>query len=81
MDERRAQDVLPTLIAIAITFIVLDTFFLVLRFISRVLIQKVSIGVDDFLIIPAYCMNVGLCCVAIGMFSSRNDSLLSEKSY
>ena len=42
MDERRARDVLPSLIAVAITFIVLDTFFLMLRFISRTLFQSVD---------------------------------------
>lgn len=76
MDGRRASDVLPSLVAVAITFIVLDTIFIVLRFISRTLIQKASVGLDDLLIVPAYAMNVGLCAIAIGMYSSMYDQLL-----
>ena len=52
-DTRRARDVLPTLIAIAITFLVLDTLFLALRSFSRFFIQKAKLGTDDFLMIPA----------------------------
>ena len=67
-NEQRADDVLPTLISVAIFFIVLDTVVISLRFISRTFIQKAPIGLDDILILPSYAMNIGLCAIAISMF-------------
>ena len=67
MAEETAEEVLGTLVGVAVLFIVLDTFFLFLRFISRSVIKKVTVGADDILMYPGYALNIGLCITAICM--------------
>jgi hypothetical protein len=45
---------------IAITFLVVNTFFTILRFYARSL-TKIAMGWDDYLYIAAYIFNIGLC--------------------
>lgn len=61
-----ADDVLQPLINIAIAFIVLNTLFVGLRFVARLLVKKAELGWDDWLLIPAYILNIGLCAAGIG---------------
>ena len=61
-----ASHVLHGLVITSIVFIILDTFFLALRSISRCLVKKVSVGYDDLLLWSAYVVNIGLCAVGLG---------------
>jgi len=51
---------------VAIAFIILGVFFVGLRYVSRY-IKGLSLGLDDFLILPALIFNITLCGISIGM--------------
>lgn len=93
-----ARDALRPLVIVSCLFIVLDTIFVVLRFVSRNVIKKVEFGWEyvmiyhlenagfysspthvgitvaslanfccsDFLIIPSWVCNIGLCVTGLG---------------
>jgi hypothetical protein len=54
------------LVATSIVFIILETFFVVLRFYAR-RIKRASVGLDDWFIWPALVANVAVCVEAISM--------------
>ena len=54
-----------TTIHTCIAFIVLDTVFVGLRFLSRTVKKGVELGWDDWLILPAWATNIGVCAVSI----------------
>ena len=60
---------------VAILFIVLDTVFVGLRFLSRQL-QTAKYGWDDYLIIPAWLSAVGLMIALLGEWNHRRWSNL-----
>lgn len=56
-----------SVIAVAVLFTVLDLLFAILRELARYR-TKATWGWDDYLIIPALTVNIGLCVHGIGMF-------------
>lgn len=54
----------------AIAFIVVETLFVGLRYVSRYLIRSRS-GADDWLMPLAWLFNVGLCAISLGKIISR----------
>lgn len=64
--------VLHGLVVTCVVFIVLDTFFLALRFVSRCFIKKVPVGYDDLLLWSGYAVNIGLCAVGLGKTTRNN---------
>ena len=63
-------------IAVAITFGVLECFFVALRFLAR-RINKSSPGWDDFLIIPSLVANLSQCSLSIGWSSLLDVDVLT----
>ncbi|KAF1956866.1 hypothetical protein CC80DRAFT_593548 [Byssothecium circinans] len=64
--EYLAEDSGPTLIAISVLFIVLDSIFVALRFYARNLNHS-PIGLDDFIVPFGWFNHVGLCILGITM--------------
>ena len=62
----------------AIAFIVVETLFVGLRYVSRYLIRSRR-GADDFLMPLAWLFNVGLCGISIGKIVFRYSSPLCRK--
>lgn len=58
--DESAASALSPLYATCVAFIILDTLFVVARFISRIFIGKVRLGWDDWWIIPAWLFSVTL---------------------
>lgn len=84
MPEETAKEALQSLVAVCITFLILNSFFVILRFISRFHVKQQKVGWDDILIIAGYVANIGLCVDAFGTLSSRRASmqtLLTMRSY
>ena len=61
-----AEHVLHPLLIVSVVYIVLDSLFVFLRFVSRQLIRKSQLGWDDWLLIPAFVFNLGSCVLGIG---------------
>ena len=60
-DQQTTKQALEGLVAVCITFLILDSFFVILRFISRFHVKQQKIGWDDILIVAGYFTNIGLC--------------------
>ena len=60
-----AKEALQGLLAVCVVFLVLNTFFVVLRFIARLHVKQQQIGLDDVFIIVGYVFNIGLCVDAL----------------
>lgn len=67
MAQETTQEALKGSVAVCIVFLVLNTFFVILRFIARFRLKQSKLGWDDILIIAGYFANVGLCADALGM--------------
>lgn len=67
--DLRRRDIMfydgDNLFATSIIFIVLNTLFFVLRFLSRKLVHDARLGPDDYLMIPAYIFNMACCAMGI----------------
>lgn len=72
MQEETAKQTLQGLIAVCITFFVLNTFFVVLRFISRFHVKQQQLGWDDALTVAGYITNIGLCIDSLGVLIMLN---------
>lgn len=60
-----ASEAMRPLLIVCILYIVLDVFFVSLRFISRFIIRRSEIGWDDWLILPAFICNVAACAAGL----------------
>ena len=63
--DQRADEVLRPLRVVCILFMVLNTLFVVLRFISRNYVKKLELGLDDIMIIPSWICNIGTCTLGL----------------
>ena len=52
-DTQTASEAMKPLVVVCVVYIILDVFFVTLRFISRFIIRRSEVGWDDWLIIPA----------------------------
>ena len=69
------------LVAVAVMFIVLDIICVALRITARYL-SKTSIGLDDYLVVPALIFCVALCAVSMGESVNNNlDNSGPPKSF
>ena len=68
------------LLAVAVAFIVLSTFFVGLRFFARVYLRDMKMGWDDYFIIPGYIAELLMCAGAIGKFFSEVSIVGAAKS-
>ena len=54
------------LLAISAVFVVLDTLFCAARLISRRIVKKIPLGLDDYLIVLSYICCLGMCILGFG---------------
>ena len=64
------EDIGDQIIIAAGVFIALQTIFVVLRFVAR-LIGKSRFGIDDWFIIPSWLSGIGLCVCSICRFADK----------
>ena len=64
-DVQLARDALHPLCVTCIVFIILNTLFVVLRFVSRNFVKRLEVGWDDILIIPSWLCNIGTCILGL----------------
>lgn len=57
--ELSAKETLQSLLSWCIALLILETLFVLLRLVSRLVVKKQELGWDDFLIAPAYLACVG----------------------
>ena len=69
-ETRSAQEALAPLSKACIGFIVINTVFVILRFVSRMYIRRLPLWWDDYTIIPAYLGNLGVCIAGLGSYKS-----------
>lgn len=62
---KTGREALQPLYASCVIFIVLNTFFFVSRFVSRLAIRRLEIGWDDITIIPAYISTLSISVVGL----------------
>ena len=67
-----ASEVLAPLVACCIAFIVLNTFFLALRYVARLWIKPVPLGADDAFIIGAYIVDIGTYTIILGILYHKH---------
>ena len=63
--EQTADQVLHPLLVVSVLYIVLDTLFVFLRFVSRQFIRTSQLGWDDWLLVPAFIFNLGSCILGL----------------
>lgn len=67
----------PVLKNTAIAFIILETCFVILRYVSRAIIRAPS-GIDDYLMPLAWLFNMAVCGVSLGKYRSRKQTCLQN---
>lgn len=75
-----ARDVLQPLVTSCIVLITLQTIFVILRLVARLLVKRAEIGWDDYLIIPAFITNIGGAVAALGTSVMFANTLLTGAS-
>lgn len=72
-----------SLLAVSTIFVILDTLFTLGRIVSRRMVKKQPIGLDDVLLIPSYLSCLGMCIIGYGKVERhlvREDCLLTTGS-
>lgn len=81
-DARKpASQFLRPLLNVAIAFIVIDTAFLIGRFVAVLFLRKKRLPLtwDDYLLVPAFFCTIGICINAFRESSCRPSALALEK--
>lgn len=64
--NQTASHQLHGFVAVCVIFIVLDTFFGILRVVARLQVKSASLGWDDIILVPAYILAIASAATGIG---------------